>query len=180
MSKHLILLTLTLLSCTVTSSGGLACLEDADYERALQLIHTRTTVTSDELRAAFGPRAKFSPDSISIRVHDDERGCVCCITFDLESAPRTSTYSIKSIYIFYSATDREDVLKHVDKLVELWAPDNFRAQQTTFPSSAGKRKERRTYIVGDRISEASIDTYPHHGIWTASLNLFVYDVAHSK
>jgi hypothetical protein len=177
MTRLLLSLALTFVSCRVTSSE-FACLRYADYERPLLLAHKRGVVALDELRRAFDARAEFSPYAISIRVHDDERGCVCCITFDLEPLS-SGMYRIKSIYLFYSAPDREAMLKDVDRLIALWAPDNVSAAQTVFPSGAGTTKERRTYVVGDEIWEASIDTYPHRGIWTASINLFTYSVTRS-
>lgn len=166
-----------LLSACLSVKRREGYLADETYNQAFRLISSGNLyVNPDDLAGLFHTGQNCRDHSASLSVHSDAIGCICCITFDLlpDSHP-SCRYEIRSVYVYYSATDREAVAKYLDRLIDVWKPQGGKEEDESFPSAErDNRREVRVFRANSRTYEARIDIYRHHSMWTGSLVLSSY------
>jgi hypothetical protein len=91
---------LLLMSCT--HFQRLRCLRDDRFTKTMSLVaNGRTEVGETELLEAFGGDANVSESSISTSIQDEERGCICCVTFDVKRHPNSPTIKVDKVFLLF-------------------------------------------------------------------------------
>lgn len=160
------------LSCAHATVEVPSCRNTIDYEALLAPISGGArSVTSQDLASPFGTAASpCDQKSFTERVHDDVRGCLCCVTIDVRTADQPCLYNVEGVYVFYSASSRDEVDHFMSETLDKLKPSSgFTESLQVQPREIVHR-----YKVGSIQYDFTVAVYQHHGLWTGSLTATSY------
>lgn len=162
-------------ACAHVSPQTLACDDSIAYETLLAPVaRGARTVTLQQLASRFeNGSASCAQTSFTRRIHDIEKGCLCCVTIDVKGVGDPCSYTVQAIYVFYSALSRDQVDRVMRNLQAMLRPPSG-----TLVDSLQVRADEvvHTYNAGNAQYEFTIAIYRHHGFWTGSLTVVSYDL----